>query len=284
MIQSLIRLLKRFAVLLPGVIIAFFSVRDIYPYFNRRLPVAIAVLLTYGLGAYVLVPALMRVYLIVRPPKHLPIYCITPDGFASDPLNVGILSNRLELITAMQEAGWHMADPLTPRSVIRFMVSVIYDWSYPTAPVSNLYLFGRKQDLAFQLPVEGSTRDRHHVRFWATTYDEKKPISSRSIHWHNREAHLTSDNSLLWVGAASLDIGVGYIRHNLQFTHLVDPDTNKERELIVQQLSGEKLVKKVATVKLGKPYRLINIRVLKGYLQSDGIMSIVHLKPKKLKS
>jgi hypothetical protein len=284
MIQSLVRLMKRFAVLLPGLVIAFFSVRDVFPYFNQRLPVAFAILLTYILGAYVLVPALIRVYRILHPPAHLPLYCVTPDGFASDPLNIGILASRRELIMAMSEAGWHVADPLKVRTVVRFILSVLYDWSYPTAPVSSLYMFGRKQDIAFQLPVEGSTKERNHVRFWATTYDAQQPLSSRTIHWHNRHAHIATDSNLLWVGAATRDIGVGYIRHNLQFTHVVDPDTNQERELIVDQLSKRKLVKKVINIKLGKPYSLINIRVLKGLLHSDGKMAIVHLKPRKLKA
>jgi hypothetical protein len=33
------------------------------------------------------------------------------------------------------------------------------------APVSTLYLFGRKEDLAFEKPVGGSPKERHHVRF-----------------------------------------------------------------------------------------------------------------------
>ena len=36
----------------------------------------------------------------------------------------------------------------------------------PDAPVSPLYVFGRKQDLAFELDVGGSADQRHHVRWW----------------------------------------------------------------------------------------------------------------------
>jgi hypothetical protein len=283
MIQSIVRAAKRFAVLLPGVIIAYFSVRNVYPYLDRRLPVALAVLLTYGIGAYVLVPALLRIYITVRPPKHLPMYCVTSDGFASDPLNIGVIGSRLELITAMESIGWQVADPHTVRNIIRFMFSAIYDWAYPNAPISNLYLFGKKQDVAFQLQANNSTHDRHHVRFWATTYNAEKPLGSRSINWNKQEQHMGNAENVLWVGAASLDVGVGFIRHNLQFTHVVDPDTNQERELLVEQLTEQKLVKKITDVKLGKPYKLTNIRVLRGYLHADGHMKIAQLKPKKLK-
>ncbi len=287
MAQYLLRLVKRFTVLIPGIIIAYFSVRNIYPYFHRRLPLSLAIIVTYALGAYVLIPAVIRLWRIFRPAGHLPLYCVTPDGFASDPLNVGIIGTRRQLINVMEQSGWHVADPRSVRNNIREMLSAVYDWSYPNAPVSSLYLFGRKQDIAFQIPVEGvQGGSRHHVRFWATTYEDKRPLAVHTIHWHHRRNRVYGDN-LLWVGAASLDVGVNFIRHNLQLTHMIDPDTNKERELMVTQLKAEKLAGKVQMIKLGEPYRLIN-RVISGSLHTDGRMAIVtlrrHLPGKKLKA
>lgn len=278
MIQYLIRLAKRFAVLVPGIIIAYVSVRDIYPYFNRRLPAEFAIFVTYILGAYVLVPALLRFYRILRPANHLPLYSVTADGFASDPLNIGIIGTRRELIKAMEATGWYVVDPRTPRNIVRAVLSTVYEWSYPNAPVNHQYLFGRKQDIAFEIPIGKSPRLRHHVRFWATTYNQKAPLSSHSIHWHNRQAHVLGDN-LLWVGAASRDVGVTFTRHNLQFNHMIDPDTDQERELILAGLRKKKLVAKAQVVKLGKPYRLVN-SALRGYLHTDGKMAVVRLKIK----
>jgi hypothetical protein len=285
MIQYLLRLAKRFAVLIPGIIIAYFSVRDIFPYFDQRLPLAIAVLLTYALAAYILMPALIRLVRIFKPVNHLPLYCVTPDGYASDPLNIGIIATRRQLIQAMENAGWYVADPHTPRYLVRHIVSTVFGGSYPNAPVSNLYLFGRKQDIAFEIPIESAAGHRHHVRFWATTYESRKNLTVRNIHWHHRRAHIKDDN-LLWVGASSLDVGLGFIRHNLQLTHMIDPDTNQERQLIIDQLKAQKLVKKIETLKLGEPYRLIN-RVMNGSLHTDGKMSIITLsdtKPVKRKT
>ncbi|HEX5743996.1 MAG TPA: LssY C-terminal domain-containing protein [Candidatus Saccharimonadales bacterium] len=277
MIQYLIRLAKRFAVLIPGLVIAYFSVRNVLPYFDRRLPLGIAIFLTYVLGAYVLIPAIIRLWRMLRPASHLPLYCVTPDGFASDPLNVGIIGTRRQLIEAMEGSGWHVADPRSLRNNIREMLSAVYGWSYPNAPVSNLYLFGRRQDIAFQIPVEGvQGGSRHHVRFWATTYEDKKPLAVHTIHWHHRREHVYGDN-LLWVGAASLDDGVNFIRHNFQLTHMIDPDTDKERELIVRGLKAERLVDKLRIIKLGEPYKLIN-RVISGSLHTDGRMAVITLR------
>lgn len=277
MVNASLRFLKRFAVLVPGLVIAYFSVRDIFPYFDKRLPLALAILLTYILGAYVLIPAAIRVIRIIWPPRHLPLYCVTPDGFASDPVNVGIIGSRDELIKTMKVAGWHVADAHTLRNIARQVLSTLIGWRYLRAPVSHLYLFGRKQDIAFEMSIRGAgVGYRHHVRFWATTFDSKRHLSARDIHWQHRRAELVKGEQLLWVGAASLDSGIAPIRHNLQITHMIHPDTNRERDLIVEQLETAGFAKKIETVKLGSPYRLAN-RALRGYLQTDGKMKVVRL-------
>lgn len=279
MVQYSLRLLKRFIVLVPGIVVAYFLIEDIFPYFDRRLPLGIAIFITYVLGAYVLVPAAIRLFRTIRPPKHVPLYCVTPDGFASDPLNIGIIGTRRELILAMERAGWHIADRHSPLNVARMAFCIALGRDYPAAPVSSLYLFGRKQDIAFEIPIGGNPSSRHHVRFWATTYEKKELLNIRCIHWQHRRMHVLEDN-LLWVGAASLDVGVSVIRHNLQVSHMIDPDTNTERDMIVQQLQAQGLVKKLQAIELGEPYRLIN-RVLRGSLHTDGKMSIVTLNTKK---
>jgi hypothetical protein len=278
MIKHTHRLAKRFAILLPGILIAYLSVRDVFPYFNRRLPDALAIFVTYVLGAYVFVPALIRVYRIIVPTDHLPVYCVTPDGFASDPMNIGIIGTRLELIQAMEKSGWYIADPHTPRNLVRHGLGIVLSWEYPNAPVSHLYLFGRKQDIAFEIPISGAGH-RHHVRFWATTYEEGKRLTVHSIYWHHRNSRVEGDN-LLWVGAASLDVGIAPIRHNLQLTHMIHPDTNQERELIEKQLRAQDLVKRTTDIKLIKPYRLIN-RAFRGYLNTDGMMKVIWLTSNK---
>ncbi|HVV66981.1 MAG TPA: LssY C-terminal domain-containing protein [Candidatus Saccharimonadales bacterium] len=275
MIQYIGRQAKRFVVLLPGIIIVYFSVRNVFPVIDSHLPDSVSIFITYVLVAYIFIPAAIRLVRILFPPKHLPLYCVTPDGFASDPLNIGIIGTRRQLISAMEKAGWHMADPHSPRNVARLVASTALHRIYKNAPVSSLYLFGRKQDVAFEIPIPG-IGSRHHVRFWATTYHNKGRLSIQGIHWQHRRAHIQGDN-LLWVGAASLDVGLNVIRHNLQVTHMIHPDTDQERELILKQLRKESLVAKVQTLILGDPYQLIN-RVWRGYLQTDGKMAVISLK------
>lgn len=278
MLQLFARFAKRIAVFLPGVLIAYLSFRYTLPFFDKRLPDFFAILVTYVLAAYIFIPALIRLFRILFPPKHLPLYCVTPDGFASDPLNVGIICHRWELIATMEKAGWNLADPHSSRTVLKHLLYFIFGWDYHNAPVSNLYLFGRKHDLAFEKLVQGTRR--HHVRFWATTFDGDQPLSAHSIHWQNRKRHVQADE-LLWVGAASLDIGIMPIRHNLQLTHMVHPDTNKERELIIGELKENGRINKQINVKLDDPYRLVN-RTWRGELTTDGLMTVIWLKPLKI--
>lgn len=274
MINYTIRFAKRFAVLLPGIAISYFAASTLYPIFDKRLSAVIALFLTYVATAYVLIPFALRLFRLFIPARHLPLYCVTPDGFASDPLNIGIIGTKEELRAAMRQAGWFIADKHSLDNMLRVILCAIFKRPYPNAPMSSLYLFGRKQDIGFELQSAAKLGHRHHVRFWATTFDSDKPLSVSAIHWSPRRK-LHNDETLLWLGAASRDIGLAFIRHNAQLTHMIHPDTNRERELIAEQLSKQGATQ--TSIRLRKPYRLAN-RALRGYLQTDGIMRICKLR------
>jgi hypothetical protein len=280
MINYTVRLVKRFAVLVPGLVIAYFAVTDLFPRVDKRLPLGFALLVTYIITAYVLIPAAVRLLRIIFPTHHLPLYSVTPDGFASDPLNIGIVGTRAQLVHAMKAAGWYQAEGHSLNNVLREVVSTIMRWDYNNAPVSSLYLLGRRQDIAFEIPSEsGGAGSRHHVRFWATSFDAEKPLTKNRIHWHRSSRGFPENERVLWLGAASLDVGITAIRHNFQLTHMIDPDTNQERELIVSQLREAGLIEKRRSIRLTrKPYRLAN-RAWRGYLETDGTMRIITLKP-----
>jgi hypothetical protein len=272
----LFRFLKRLTVLVPGVIVAYFTVEKLYPPLNKRLPAAVAILLIYILLAYVLIPFAIRVLHLVVPPKHIPLYSTTPDGLASDPINVGVIATQQELIDLMKAAGWHRADPRNVHTLARMVISVILKQPYPNAPFSKLFLFGRSQDLGFQLPVDDTPTHRHHIRFWGVTDTESEEYRQHAFFWlrHHRSP---KKGRILWVGAASLDTGIGIIRHNAQFTHMIHHDTNAEREFVVTQLKKTKQVKRTRTIEVGAPYRLTN-RVITGYMSADGKVKVLELR------
>lgn len=272
------RFVQRVSVLLIGVIAIYVAIWEVLPLFDHRLPLAAALLATYMVMAYLLLPAGARLWQLIVQPTHIPLYCVTPDGLASDPINIGIVGTREQVIAAMEKAGWYLADKRTLRTMLREVVSVITRRPYPNAPFSSLYLFGHKQDLGFQQAVEGHYTHRHHVRFWAC--DLVGPVEfHKDVHFWQR-FHFPSaieGDRLLWVGAASKDIGIAPIRHNAQITHRVAADTNVERDLIVNDLQKTGYVTNVTLSVVGKPYRLRN-RAIRSFLHSDGKLAICELK------
>lgn len=278
MIYWLIRNIKRFFVLLAGVAVTYLVAKKFFPFFEHRVPIVLALLATYLFTAYVFIPAIIRVSRLFYRPAHIPLYCVTPDGFASDPINIGIIGTRAEIVQAMTKAGWYKADPRTLRSMFRMGTSLLFQRPYPNAPFSSLYLLGRKQDLGFELPIDGSTSNRHHVRFWACELDGPEAFR-KDVHFWKRfhKPIRMSDHRQFWVGAASKDVGIIPIRHNAQLTHMIHPDTNAERELIVKDLRKTGFLMHTQTVEVGAPYELRN-RTIGGFLRADGKMKICILK------
>lgn len=140
----------------------------------------------------------------------------TADGHPGDPVNIGLQGTESEVVRAMTAAGWSPADPITLATSARIVVDSVVRRPDDQAPVSNLYLFGRKEDLAFELPVGDSPRQRHHVRFWK--WDRL---------YQGKEA---------WFGAASFDQRVGLSHTTGEVTHHIAPDVDAERDLIMRGL------------------------------------------------
>jgi hypothetical protein len=121
------------------------------------LNVLVAVVVVWLLSAYVILPALWRHYGHQPCCKHAPKTTRTAEGIPGDPLNVGLIGSEEEVVQAMMGSGWFPADPITAESSFLIAYSVLLDHPYAEAPVSDLFVFGRKQDLAFQKPVGATT-------------------------------------------------------------------------------------------------------------------------------
>lgn len=278
MFGQLIRSFKRFTVLIPGIIVAYFVFKNFYPVVDRRVPAALAIFITYVITAYGLIPLAVRLIRLFVTTDHIPLYSTTPDGFASDPINIALVGTKKEVISAMTNAGWHLADKRTFKTLSKMGWSMLFNKPYLNAPFSNLYLLGRKQDLGFQLPAGNNPSYRHHVRFWATNLQPNAEVQHHHIRFWQRLHQPVVPGRIMWVGAASQDIGIRPVRHNLQLTHLIHHDTNAERDLIVKSLKDAKQVKSIRTVKASRPYSVRN-RVLGGYLSADGDLKLCLLKP-----
>jgi hypothetical protein len=166
-------------------------------------------------------------YLLTRPKlfihhEHHPALAGMPKTTLSknrqpaDPINMAMVGQRSDVVHALLAAGWVPADPITWKSSLEIAASSILGFSYPRAPVSNLYLWNRCQDLAFEQPLPGGARRRHHVRLWRTP--------------------LKGGGPPVWIGSATFDTRVGLVRHSLKPTHRIAPDVDDEREKLADDL------------------------------------------------
>ena len=183
--------------------------------------------------AYALLPRVHKILSSLYIPDYFIGRTRTGDGVLGDPVNVAVIGPAEELRQAMITAGWVEADPLTPATAWRTLESTVLGRSYPAAPVSWLYVFGNRQDMAFQREIDGNPRKRHHVRFW------KCPDG-----WM-----LPGGIAVDWVGAGTYDRSVGLSLFTFQITHKIADHTDEERDFIIETLRAANAVESVHVIR-----------------------------------
>jgi hypothetical protein len=193
-------------------------------------------LLIYLALAYLLLPTWWRGYYHGSRWSEVPHVTRTSNGLPGDPVNVALVGTRGEVVRTLLAAGWRPADRTTWRTSVRIAADVLLGRSYPDAPVSNLYLWGRRQDLAFERAAGKSPRRRHHVRLWESAgFEDGRPV---------------------WLGAATFDRSVGVSRYTGQVTHHIEPDVDAERDLLLADLQrAGQLVRRYQVPGVGKPWQ-----------------------------
>jgi hypothetical protein len=178
------------------------------------------VVVAYLLLAYFVAPTFWKMYERRYPLSDTdPRVTNTSDRHPGDPLNVSLVGTEEEIHAVMRAAEWYAAAALGLRSDLKIGVDTVLKRPDDRAPVSKLYLFGRKEDLAFEQPVGHSPRQRHHVRYWKTekTYGDGRPI---------------------WIGSASFDERVGLSHTTGQITHHISGDVDAERDHLFDNLEA----------------------------------------------
>src|SRR5438876_8872024 len=198
-VRLLMRFLQRSVVFGLGIFSVWLLVFVVFETADRRLPWILALGITYGFAAYVVLPRAIRLGLKIVQRKRVPGYTITGDGLPGDPVNVALVGTLQQLRSAFAILGWSEADRLGPASSWRMIRAFVFNSPYPTAPFSTLYLFGRGQDIGFQKAIDNSPRKRHHIRFWALSLAQADEMGTASF-WLNTDRP-PDDTPVLWVGA-----------------------------------------------------------------------------------
>ena len=148
------------------------------------------------------------------------------DGRPGDPLNLLMIGSDQQIQAAFRAAGWYPAQKKNDNSIWRTVQAIARNAGYNAAPVSDLYLYGRSEDLAFEKMLNTFTK-RHHLRLW-------------------RSPETTADGRAIWLGAATHDTGLD-VRPGVA-SHAIDPDLDAERAKVGADLeitglvNGEQLV------------------------------------------
>lgn len=176
--------------------------------------------LFWAVIAYLAFPRLHQIVSTVYVPNYFIGRTRTADGILGDPINLAFNGTENHMHEVMQRAGWVKADPLTAHTAWKIVVASVLRRSYPSAPVSHLFLFGRQEDFAYEREVDGNPARRHHVRFW------KVPEG-----WT-----LPGGISVDWLAAATYDRSVGFSLFTGQVTHKIDAHIDFERDYLIETI------------------------------------------------
>jgi hypothetical protein len=263
--RMLKRLLQRLLVLGLGIFSVWLIVFVVFETADRRLPWILALGITYGLAAYIILPRVIRLGLKILQRQHVPTYTITGDGLPGDPVNVALVGTLQQLRAAFAALGWAEADRLSLASSWGMIQAFVFNSPYPTAPFSTLYLFGRGQDIGFQKAIDDSPRKRHHIRFWALSLTRAQETWGAAGFWLNTDRPPENETAI-WVGAATRDTGLSLTRLTFQITHATDSDTNAERDYIIAELTKGRTIEAVKVYQSGQdlPIERVNHYVTDG--------------------
>ncbi|MFC7457435.1 LssY C-terminal domain-containing protein [Brachybacterium sp. GCM10030267] len=166
---------------------------------------------------YITLPRLHQLMTWIYLPDYFFGRTRTTEGVLSDPINLAFDGPERDLHVAMRRAGWVLAEERTVSSAWSMVRSTLLRSSYPSAPVSDLYLMGRRHDFTYQQEVGGTTTKRHHVRFWRMPPDFVLPGGYRAD----------------WLAAGTYDRAVGFSFFTLQVTHRIDENIDVERDYLI---------------------------------------------------
>jgi len=133
----------------------------------------------------------------------------------SDLTNVLLIGSHDQVAAAFSAAGWVEALPSSFRHRLQWLRAIGERRGFSSAPMSSLLLNGVEADMSWEKSLNDVSK-RHHIRLWKQPGD-----------WKGRE---------LWIGAATRDVDLGYLRPGRTFTHKIAGDVDQEREKVTNDL------------------------------------------------
>jgi hypothetical protein len=129
----------------------------------RTAQLSLLVVIGYGFVTYLLLPTFWTHYEHQKRLARLPMVTRTAQGIPGDPINVGLIGDNKDVLCAMQAAGWYPADPVTLRSSIEIVGSVLLDRPYGAMPVSLVEACQKRDGPAVTIPSPAATEIKDNI-------------------------------------------------------------------------------------------------------------------------
>jgi hypothetical protein len=130
-VRLLKRLLHRLLVFGLGVLCVWL-IAFVFRFTDHRLPTILALAVTYGIAAYIILPRAVRMGLKILQRKRVPRFTLTGDGLPGDPVNLVLMGTLQQLRSAFTIAGWTEADRLDLASSWRMVRAFVFNSPYPS--------------------------------------------------------------------------------------------------------------------------------------------------------
>ena len=144
-----------------------------------------------------------------------PAFVTNKDGSKTgDPLNLIVIGTADAVWPAFLSQGWGPTEAMTTGSALKTGFFGIFGGGYKYDPISDLYVYGRAQDIALQ-KVRNNIHYRNHLRLW--------------------EAPVRYQGKQVLIGQISRDIGSRMTtKSSTLTTHRIDPDVDETRASLIQ--------------------------------------------------
>jgi hypothetical protein len=145
--------------------------------------------------------------------------CCTTDATGiknGDPVNFVLIGSDDDILGALTRQGWDPTHALGAATAWSTFSAYISADRYRYSPISPLYFFDRRQDIAMQ-KTRATIHQRNHLRLWKAPY--------------------SYEGKAVWVGQISRDIGVRFAANAPFFvTHVIEPDLDEARSYLIQDM------------------------------------------------
>jgi len=159
-----------------------------------------------------------------------------PDkSLAGDIIHLVFVGSREQVDHAFLAAGWTTVQPLTRRSFVQMYSALLAMKADPTAPIAPLVYRGKTDSLSFQKTLN-TVAKRHHIRIWP--------------------ASVPGEDTQVWLAAATHDTTITLDEKHLTLTHRIDKFVDRERSMVVNDLTSAGCVAGIGLVPRPKAVRI----------------------------